>query len=141
MNNVHLRLLAIALLIAFSFSGCERDSALRGKWVFDRQYTEAHMPKPDVAKTESKDVLNGMKEGLVQMLTPMLLEKLDGATLTITKKEMIMTTKDGNGKAEPYEVLERPDSKTWRTKGADGKIEAWALQDGHLASAASGDVH
>ncbi len=75
------------------------------------------------------------------MLIPQLIEKADGSTLTITSKEMIVTTKDGNGQANDYEVLERPDDHTWRVKGTDGKIETYTREGDRLAFMSTGDVH
>jgi hypothetical protein len=130
----------ILLLLVLALSGCSRDSRLLGKWTFDREYTEAQLQKqPDEKPKEG--MLEGMKQGLVAMLIPTLIEKLDGATLTITGKEMIITTKEGTGKAETYEVIERPDANTWRVKTADGKVETYTREGERLTSPTSGDVH
>jgi hypothetical protein len=136
-----LRLVCAALLI-LSVTGCNRDGALRGKWVFDRTYTEAQMPREADSKAATKkDGLEDMKAGLVKMLTPMLLDKLDGSSLTITRKEMQMTTRDGSGKVEAYEVIERPEANVWRVKTPDGKIETYRREGDYLGLSASGDVH
>src|SRR5262249_40175185 len=112
---MHLKSTFLCLVLAAGLSGCGQDSRLLGEWVFDRPYTEAQLSqKPEEKPKEG--AIEGLKQGLVAMLVPTLIEKLDGATLTITKKEMIITTKDGTGKAEAYEIIERPDADTWRVK-------------------------
>jgi hypothetical protein len=128
------------LLLVLLLSGCSRDSGLLGKWTFDRQYTEAQLSKEPEGEPK-EGLLEGMKQGLAAMLIPTLIEKLDGAALTITKKEMIVTTKQGTGTAEGYEIIERPDPNTWRVKTAGGKVETYTREGERLSSPASGDVH
>ena len=131
----------LSILLMFSVAGCGQNSSrLQGKWVFDRQRTEDQLSHQQKEKPK-EGTLEGMKQGLVEMLVPSLIEKLDGATLTITRKEMIITTKDGTGQAEGYEIIEHPDANTWRVKTAAGKVESYTLEGEWLTSPTSGDVH
>ena len=52
-----------------------------------------------------------------------------------------MTTKDGDGQANDYKVLEWPDDHTWRAKGTDGKIETYTREGERLSLLSNGDVH
>ncbi len=81
-----------------------------------------------------------MIPAMTAMAMPMLIAQLDGAVLTINAKEMIFMTKDGTGKANDYEVLERPDDHTWRVKGADGKIETYTREGDQLALTITGGL-
>jgi len=60
--------------------------------------------------------LGAMQKQLGVMLIPTLIEKLDGASLTITSKEIRFVVKDGTGQSQPYKVVERPTSDTWRVQ-------------------------
>ena len=134
-----MRLAAVSFLLLAILAGCGKDSRLQGKWTFDREYTTAQLPKqPEAAKDNG---LLAMKQSLNAMLVPMLLDKLDGSNLTITRKEIIMTTKEGSGQAQTYEVIERPADDTWRVKTSDGKVETYSLENDRLASPTSGDVN
>ena len=77
---------------------------------------------------------------LTDMLVPALIEKLDGVNLTITSKEMMYTLKDGTGKSEKYEVVERPSANSWRIKTPDGKLDTYSLEGDRLVTSASGDL-
>lgn len=71
----------ISLVLLCCLPGCSRDRQLLGKWVFDRPYTESQLPEhPGPAK----EGLAGMQQQLAASLIPILIEKLDGATLTFT---------------------------------------------------------
>ena len=135
-----LQILCVILLTA-GLIGCGKDRPLQGKWVFDRQYTESQLPEAPEKPQGSPSELDALKAPLVAMLIPQLIEKLDGCTLTVTSKEMVMTTRDGNGQANDYEVLERPDDHTWRVKGTDGKIETYTREGDRLSLMSTGDVH
>lgn len=135
-----LRCLLLLPLLVVAVAGCDRDRGLHGQWVFDRAYTESRLNQEKSA-APAKGILGEMKAGLVAMLVPTLIEKLDGSNLTITKKEMIITTKDGTGKAEGYVIVERPEANVWRVKKPDGTIETYTKEGDRLASATSGDVH
>ena len=139
-KKISLVLFAVGLVA--TFSGCSKTRDLQGKWVFDRPYTEEHIPKePEKPSASPAGMADAFKPALAAMLVPMLISQLDGAALTINSKEMIFTTKDGNGKANDYEVLAQPDAHTWQVKGTDGKIETYTREGDRLALAATGDLH
>jgi outer membrane lipopolysaccharide assembly protein LptE/RlpB len=133
--------LLLTLALVALLAGCGQDSRLQGKWTFDRATTEAELAKrPPEPEGAQGDFLGSMKKALASTLVPTLIEKLDGATLTITRNEMIMTTKDGTGKVEKYEVIERPAQDTWRVKTSDNRVETYTRRGDLLSSPASGDV-
>ena len=106
--------------------------------MFDRPYTEAQLPKrPEPAK----EGLAGMQQQLAASLIPTLIEKLDGATLTFTRKEWIVTTRGGSGEAQTYEIIDQPTADSWRIKTSDGKVQTYYLEGERLASESSGDIH
>ncbi|MGV3531738.1 MAG: hypothetical protein ACO1QR_05160 [Chthoniobacteraceae bacterium] len=90
---------------------------LHGKWTFDGEYTTQKYQEANKGK-ESAD----LGEALV---VPQLLEKLKGSTLRISEKEVVMTTKDGNGKAFPHEVLEAEEGKSVTMKQSDGQVTTY----------------
>ncbi len=81
-----------------------------------------------------------MRQQLAASLIPTIIEKLDGANLTFTRKEEIMTTKQGSGQSQTYEVIERPTAESWRIKTSDGKVETYYREGERLASNSMGDV-
>jgi len=133
--------LAFLLVVVCFLAGCGRDSRLHGKWTFDREYTEAQLQTKQAEGKTKTESLEGMKQQLVSMLVPQLIAKLDGSTLTIKPKEMILVTKDGTGTSEPYEIIERPAKDTWRTKKSNGDVETYTREGERLYSPASGDLH
>ena len=140
MTKIFLTLSAVWLVA--TFSGCSKTSGLEGKWVFDRPYTEEHIPKePEKSAASPAGFADALKPALGMMLAPMMISMLDGSTLKIDSKKMIFTTKDGNGKVNDYEVLERPDDHTWHVKGTDNKIETYTREGDRLSLAATGDIH
>jgi hypothetical protein len=81
--------LGMLLLVIGYLTGCDRDSRLHGKWVFDREYTEANgASAPGPTTSAEKDPMGAMKGQLATMLVPQLIEQLDGSTMTVTGKEM-----------------------------------------------------
>jgi hypothetical protein len=90
---------------------------LRGKWTFDAEYTQK---KYNEAKKPEGTAALG--EALVY---PQLVEQLKGSNLKVTEKQVIMTTKDGNGKAFPYEVLEAAAGKSVTLKQTDGEVTTY----------------
>jgi hypothetical protein len=130
------------LLVIGGFLGCDRDSRLHGKWVFDREYTEAHgSAAPEPIPSAEKNPLGAMKEQLAGMIVPQLIEKLDGSTMTVTSKEMVFVLKNGTGKAETYAIIDRPAKDHWQVKTSEGKVESYFREGDRLGSPASGDVH
>jgi len=125
------------LLLCF-FCSCGGEPRLLGKWVFDRPYTEAQLPKQ--LGSQKQSTFEEMQQQLAASLIPVLIGKLDGMTVTFTSKEMIVTTKEGSGQALTYEILERPTADSWRIKKSDGKVETYYREGERLASDASGDI-
>lgn len=126
------------LMFIALISGCGGESGLSGKWIFDKSQTEAQLkqnPEP-----EREPSLEGIKEELAASLIPILIGKLDGATLNFTPKELMITSKDGSGRAMPYEIIEQPTPDSWRIKTSDGTVTTYYREGAWLASDVSGDV-
>ena len=156
--KMHSLLRTLILLVPIFFAGCHgyRDAPLFGKWVFDREYTQAHLPKELVMKpnaptidnpfpngfpSDSKDIPVALKSMMNDTLKPSLTQWLiaasEGITFTITPK--LITGTDGN--VQTYRVIERSPAHTWSLQTSDGKIQTWVCKDGHLSCASTGDVH
>lgn len=99
---------------------------LHGKWVFDADYTKLKLEEAQQQSSAKKDgVIEGLKGIATGLLTAPLLGALEGAQLTVTDTELIMTGKDGNGKAFKYEVLEAPNAETLSLKQSDGEVKTY----------------
>ncbi len=156
-------LTCLAALLVVCLGGCDRGNGLRssdsqflGRWTFDRQYTQAHMPK-DLAKkpadwgwqdapaggsqTEAASIaanVNGMMNNTLKpMLTEQLLAQMDGQTFSLTPK--LITS--SSGKAQTYRVIERATANSWSVKTSDGEIATYTNEDGRLVIPTTGDVH
>ncbi len=148
-------------LIFFCFvclGGCNKgdgllngDNRFLGKWTFDREYTQAHLPKEtkspsvspapkgspsDAANTANE--VNGILDNMVKpMLTEQLVGQMDGQTFTITPK--LLT--DSSGQSKTYQVIERPTANDMSIKLSDGTIWTATLEDGRIAIPTTGSVH
>jgi hypothetical protein len=129
--------LAACLSIAVARVGPAQEAAkaeapsvgwLRGTWNFDEDYTAKK-------HKESKD-----DEGLGGLVAGQLVAGLKGAKIKVTDKEVIMTTKDGNGQAERYEVLEVPDAETLTLKEAKGKVTTYHKEGDRFWIASTGSI-
>jgi hypothetical protein len=119
------------LLLAVCLSGCSRDSWLHGKWIFDREFTEAKMTKePPPAKKDS--IISALTSSLKGLVTSQLTSHLDGTKLTITSKEIIVTDANGSGKAYTYEVIDRPSDGAVQVKTSDGAVETYHREGDHI---------
>jgi hypothetical protein len=106
---------------------------LRGKWVFDEEHTQKKY-----TESEKADGLDAIKDALV---FPQLFEKLKGAHLSITDKEVIMTTRDGNGKAFAYQLSEVPDANSVTLKQTDGEVTTYHKEGERFWIASTGNVN
>jgi hypothetical protein len=106
---------------------------LRGKWVFDEEHTQKKY-----SEAKPPEGLEAVRHGLVY---PQLVEQLKGAQLTVTEKEAIMTTKHGNGKAIPYEVLENAADKSATLKENDGEVPTYHKEGGRVWTASTGNLN
>ena len=98
---------------------------LRGKWVFDAEHTKEMLARTERQQPKPEGLVEGLKEIASGLVTPQLISALEGSQLNVTSKELIMTTKDGNGKAFAYEVVDRPDADTLTLKTADGEVTTY----------------
>jgi len=120
--------LVATLMALLLLSGCNnKNSWLKGDWVFDREHTESQMG------SEEPGLLGGL-------LSSQLIEELDGVSLTLTADEMFYILANGSGKARNYEVISQPTESSWKIKIDDGSIETWHREGERLASNATGDL-
>lgn len=139
--NMRTLVLSFTVVLLCLVAGCGRDSRLQGKWEFDRAATEAELDKrPPGLESSKGDVLGSMQKALASTLIPTLIEKLDGSTLTITEKEMILTVKNGTGRVDKYEVIDRPAKDVWRVKTTGNNVEIYTRRGYQLTTPAMGDV-
>ena len=116
----------IALLLFASF-GCNKNRRLEGKWEFDRTYTESQLATGEVDPSSS-------------VLTSSLIGMFDGITLTFESDEVYYTDANGSGKSENYEIIERPNSNSWKIKTGDGRIDTWFRKGERLVVSSYGDA-
>jgi hypothetical protein len=106
---------------------------LRAKWVFDEEYTQT--------KYDESAKGDGAQQVRDSLIFPQLHEKLKGAHINVTEKELVMTTKDGNGKAFAYEIVETPDENTVTLKLNDGDVTTYHKEGDRIWSASTGNVN
>jgi len=111
-------------------SGCPE--WLQGKWIFDEEHTQQKY-----SEAKPREGLDAVRHGLVY---PQLVEQLKGAHVTVTDKEVVMTTKDGNGKAFPYQVLELSDDSV-TLKQNDGEVTTYHKEGQRFWTASTGNVN
>ena len=93
--------------------------------------------KPEPKKDEG---MVGALQGLATALAPLALaQKFGGATITITKDEII-TTKGGSGTVVKFEVYQLPDKDTVVIKTSENKIETWKKTNSGISQKATGDI-
>ena len=129
--NLPMRALLFSLTMVFTMclASCNRnvDGPFLGKWTFDRDYTQSHLPKdllvslgapplndpfpkgfPEDSKT-MPDALSGMmNKTLKPALTKQLISQMEDQSFAITPK--LITGVDGTAKT--YEVIEHPNADT-----------------------------
>lgn len=106
---------------------------LRGKWVFDEEHTQRRY-----SEKKSPEALDALREGLIY---PQLISQLKGAHITVTDKDVTMTTKDGNGKAFPFQVLEASEGKSVTLKQNDGEVTTYHKEGERFWTASTGNVN
>jgi hypothetical protein len=106
---------------------------LRGKWVFDEEQTQKKY-----AAAKPAEGLDAVRHGLVY---PQLVEQLKGARVTVTDSEVVMTTRDGNGKAFPFQLLEAANGESVTLKQSDGEVTTYHKDGDRLWTASTGNVN
>ena len=151
-------LFSLTMVFTMCLASCNRnvDDPFLGKWTFDRDYTQSHLPKdllvslgapplndpfpkgfPEDSKT-MPDALSGMmNKTLKPALTKQLISQMEDQSFAITPK--LITGVDGIAKT--YEVIEHPNADTWSLKQSDGDIWTVTSEDGRLSWPTTGDVH
>ena len=141
---MQLQRIILPILLLTLLAGCGRDARLHGNWIFDREYTEAQLTKEADEKPPANSIPGAFKNmvaGLKDSVASMLVDQLDGVTMKITSKDMIMVTKDGSGQDLAYEVIDRPTADSWLIKTSDGKVETYYREGERLATPSAGDAH
>ena len=106
---------------------------LLGAWVFDAEYTQK---KHGEAKKEPN-----VSEALGSAVATQLLEKMKGAKLVVTEKELTMTRADGNGKSESYTVVPGTDPNMLQLKQANGEVLAFHREGDRIWMNSTGSVN
>ena len=152
------RYLPFVFLFFICLGGCNKGDGLLsnndrflGKWTFDRDYTQAQLPKEATKSSsvspapksspsdaaETANVVNGMLDSMKPMLTEQLIGQLDGQTFTITPK--LLT--DSSGQSKTYQVIGRPTANDMSLKLSDGTIWTATLEEGRIIIPTSGGIH
>lgn len=147
MNRLSRRhVVPILLLAALSqLVGCSKTPTwFIGSFEFDAE--ESFKPLLDAASKEEKpepkkdEGMVGALKGLATVFAPLALaQEYGGATLTITRDEIIMT-KGGSGSVVKFEVYQRPDPDTVMIKTSENKIETWKKTHSGISQKATGDL-
>jgi hypothetical protein len=106
---------------------------LKGKWVFDQEFTEKKY-----SESKPAEGLTALANGLVY---PQLVSKLKGSNVSFQEGEMIMTTADGNGKAYAITVIDPPDSDSVTIKDKDGEVTTYHKEGERFWMASTGNVN
>jgi len=106
---------------------------LLGAWAFDAEYTQK---KHAEAKKEPN-----VTEALGSAVASQLLDKMKGAKLVVTEKELTMTRGDGNGKSESYTVIPGTDPNMVQLKQANGEVLAFHREGDRIWMNSTGSVN
>ena len=109
---------------------------LHGKWVFDLDQT-----KQKLAEAEKTKAQRGLADLAHALVVPQLIGALEGSQIAISDKEFRMTTRDGNGKAFDYEVIETPDADTVTVKMSDGEVNTFHREGERFWMTSTGNVN
>ena len=111
--------------------GAEIDvGPLLGKWEFDRPFTEARLPEQGGEGPAGK---------MYRKIRENLLDRMENVTIEITRDEII-SLESGRGKAQPYEVIERPGPNQWRIRSEDDEIQTLEIVEGRLGMPMTGNI-
>ncbi len=113
---------------------------LHGKWAFDIQQTKQKLTEAGHKKSggDLADLSKAFGDAIV---APQLVSALEGSQITITDKEFMMTTKDGNGKSFTYDVIEVPDADTVTVKMSDGEVNTFHREGERFWMTSTGNVN
>jgi len=138
------RSLFLALLLCLSVAACNSPKGkwLHGTWTFDAEYTKQKLAESkSEANGKSKDLIDGLKDIASEFVTPQLVGALEGSQLRVTDKEIVTTTKDGNGKVHGYEVVDAPDANTLVVKQSDGEVNTYHREGDRFWLTSTGTVN
>ena len=128
-----MRILTVLIFgIALSiFAGCSPTRSIQGKWVFDKEFTDAQFESvpqekrtsgllgkvvaPVLAemlsqshsngKTNDHAVSNVLKPVIAAIFAPFFLDALEGSTCSITRNEIITVNQSGSGETHQYQLI------------------------------------
>jgi hypothetical protein len=106
---------------------------LLGAWVFDAEHTQKKHAEG------KKDP--GVSEALGSAVASQLVEKMKGAKLIVTEKELTMTRADGNGKSESYTLVPGTDPNMVQLKQANGEVVAFHREADRIWMNSTGSVN
>lgn len=108
---------------------------LIGRWVFDEEHTRA---KHNAGKGD-KEV--GIADAANALVASQLLEKMKGASLTVTTSEITMTRGDGNGKSDRYTLLPGSDPNVLQLKQENGEVLSFHREGERVWMSSTGSVN
>lgn len=136
--------LAAALLLV-TLVGCEQqqgNSPMFGQWELDRPFTEAVLEAQESAADSgnvSSELLSALKQAARGPAVGLLLNQLDGATVTVTE-DTITIMKNGSGKEQPYQYVRKSGNNQWTLKTEDGSLQTFQIVEGRLGMPMTGDL-
>jgi hypothetical protein len=136
--------LLLLLAAGVCLSGCTHKAGwLYGKWVFDEDYTREKFDgiTKAVPTGGKEDLFGGLKDLANGMVGSQLSSILAGSQFRVTDKELIVTRKEGDGKAYAYEVLDKPDADTVTLKLSDGDVNTYHREGERVWIASSGALN
>ncbi len=122
------RLFSLLLLAAaaLALGGCApKTKWLTGQWVFDADYTQQKIAATEKPAEKETGIVGGLNKILKGIVAPQVGTGLEGSRMIVTQKELVLTSKEGTGKAKPFEVLDSPDAETITLKFSDGEVASF----------------
>ncbi len=134
----------LVVFLAIGVAGCgSRARWLAGQWRFDEQATRRILQAEQTAagKDSTFSSFGGAAKQIAKgIISPEIIAELQGSEITVTDKDLILTSRDGTGEAFPYEVLSVPDPNTLTLKLGNGDVDTFHHEGSRLWRQSSGRI-